>query len=83
MSYLSEAAAVFKKVGVWNHTKKGGDRIEVEITSHPINWNGRRARVAFARDVTEEKSPRRAYVLLPPRPLAVGESSFDRREHPG
>jgi signal transduction histidine kinase/CheY-like chemotaxis protein len=40
---------------VWNHTKKGGDRIEVEITSHPINWNGRRARVAFARDVTEKK----------------------------
>jgi PAS domain S-box-containing protein len=55
LKYLSEAASVFKKVGVWNHTKKGGDRIEVEITSHPINWNGRRARVAFARDVTEKK----------------------------
>lgn len=55
LKYLSGAASVFKKVGVWNHTKKGGDRIEVEITSHPINWNGRRARVAFARDVTEKK----------------------------
>jgi signal transduction histidine kinase/CheY-like chemotaxis protein len=55
LKYLSGAASVFEKVGVWNHTKKGGDRIEVEITSHPINWNGRRARVAFARDVTEKK----------------------------
>jgi PAS domain S-box-containing protein len=55
MKYLSEAASVFKNVGVWNHTKKGGDRIEVETTSYLIEWNGRPARVAYARDVTEKK----------------------------
>lgn len=55
MKYLSERASVFKNVGVWNYIKKGGDRIEVEITSFLIEWNGRPARVAYARDVTEKK----------------------------
>jgi two-component system cell cycle sensor histidine kinase/response regulator CckA len=55
MKYLSEASGVFKKVGVWNHTRKGGECIEVEITSYWIEWYGRRARVAFVRDVTEKR----------------------------
>jgi PAS domain S-box-containing protein len=54
MEHLSQAMEVFHKTGVWSYTKKGGDRVEVEITSHPIEWFGRRARVALVRDLTEK-----------------------------
>ncbi|ABB30261.1 multi-sensor signal transduction histidine kinase [Geobacter metallireducens RCH3] len=41
------------RVGVWRHRKKDGTIISVEITSHMIDFAGRRAKVILCNDVTE------------------------------
>ena len=39
--------------GPWRHFKKDGAAILVEISSHPISFQGRNARLVLANDVTE------------------------------
>lgn len=39
--------------GVWRHRRKDGSEIQVEITSHVMDYNGRPARVILVNDVTE------------------------------
>jgi PAS domain S-box-containing protein len=41
--------------GVWRHQRKDGSLIEVEITSHTLIFDGRRAEVVLAHDVTERR----------------------------
>jgi PAS domain S-box-containing protein len=41
------------EAGIWSHIKKNGDVIQVEITSHVIDFGGRRAEIVLANDVTE------------------------------
>ncbi len=44
------------EAGVWRHLRKDGSVILVEITSHTIEFNGRRGEVVLAYDVTRRKS---------------------------
>jgi PAS domain S-box-containing protein len=48
-------AGKVKEAGVWRHRKKDGTLIDVEITSHVLDFGGRRAAVVLALDVTERK----------------------------
>ncbi|MCX6543383.1 MAG: PAS domain S-box protein [Acidobacteria bacterium] len=41
--------------GTWLHRKRDGTIIDVEITSHNVNFLGRRARLVLANDVTDRK----------------------------
>jgi PAS domain S-box-containing protein len=41
--------------GVWRHRKKDGSMIDVEITSHVVDYKGRRAELVLAFDITERK----------------------------
>jgi len=41
--------------GAWRHKKKDGTIINVEISSHEIDFSGRKAKVVLAQDVTERK----------------------------
>ena len=41
--------------GIWRHQKKDGTIIDVEITSYPLSFAGRRAELVLANDVTERK----------------------------
>jgi two-component system cell cycle sensor histidine kinase/response regulator CckA len=43
------------KGGVWRHRKKDGAEIDVEITSHTVEFGGRRADLVLANDVTEQR----------------------------
>jgi PAS domain S-box-containing protein/diguanylate cyclase (GGDEF)-like protein len=57
---LQESAALesregVKQSGIWKHRKKGGDLIDVEISSHVSDLAGRRVRVVLAHDITERK----------------------------
>lgn len=45
---------------IWEHRVADGSPLIVEITSQPLTWAGRRARVVQARDVTEQTESRRA-----------------------
>lgn len=42
-------------VSTWRHKKKDGSIIDVEITSHPLLFEGKKARVVLAHDITERK----------------------------
>jgi two-component system cell cycle sensor histidine kinase/response regulator CckA len=39
----------------FRHLRKNGTEIEVEVTSHPITWDGRPARLVMVTDVTERR----------------------------
>ena len=41
--------------GVWKHRKKDGSMIDVEITSHVLDYGGRSAKLVLALDITERK----------------------------
>lgn len=41
------------RAGVWRHRRRDGSIISVEITSHVLDYKGRRAEVVLANDVTE------------------------------
>jgi PAS domain S-box-containing protein len=41
--------------GVWQHQKKDGTPIDVEITSYPLTFAGRNAALVLANDITERK----------------------------
>ncbi|NHE59715.1 PAS domain S-box protein [Cyclobacterium plantarum] len=46
----------FKNAGTFLHSKKNGEIITVEISSNPINFSGRPAKLVLANDVTLKKA---------------------------
>jgi PAS domain S-box-containing protein len=46
--------------GVWRHCKKDGTLMDVEITSHPLMYEGRDARLVVAVDITKHKKAENA-----------------------
>lgn len=42
-------------VSEWKHTKKNGSTIDVEVVTRPVTFNGRKARLVLAHDVTAKK----------------------------
>jgi PAS domain S-box-containing protein len=46
--------------GIWKHLKKNGAQIDVEITSHPLEYSGKAARLVVATDVTTRKKAEEA-----------------------
>ena len=45
----------FEHAGQWRHRKHDGTLIDVEITSHLLDFQGRRAKMVMALDITERK----------------------------
>jgi PAS domain S-box-containing protein len=45
-----------RKSGIWRHRKKDGSLIDVDISSEPVNFDGRPARLVLLNDVTELKN---------------------------
>jgi PAS domain S-box-containing protein len=41
------------QAGVWRHVKKDGKVIDVEITSHVLDFDGRKAQLVLSHDITE------------------------------
>ena len=39
----------------WRHVKKNGEIIDVDITAHPIDFEGHRARMVIINDITERR----------------------------
>ncbi|HOI28683.1 MAG TPA: PAS domain S-box protein [Melioribacteraceae bacterium] len=50
--------------GLWRHLKKDGTQIEVEIISHAIIFNGRKADLVLATDITEKLRAQEEVVKL-------------------
>lgn len=51
---VSRVTSGLDMAGVWRHRRKDGSIISVEITSHTIDFEGRKAEVVLAHDVTEK-----------------------------
>ena len=41
--------------GQWRHVKRNGEIIDVDITAHPIDFEGHRARMVIINDITERR----------------------------
>ncbi len=52
---IAEAHEGLDFSGQWRHQKKDGTIIQVEVTSHQIDYSGRKAKVVLAHDITARK----------------------------
>ncbi len=43
------------RAGMWRHKTRGGGLIDVEITSHTLDFDGRKAEIVLVHDITERK----------------------------
>jgi diguanylate cyclase (GGDEF)-like protein/PAS domain S-box-containing protein len=50
--------------GIWCHRKKDGSLIDVEIASHPIDFNGRPARMVLLIDMTQQLAAERELIRV-------------------
>jgi len=57
---LSQTCSEFENAGFWRHCTKDGHAIDVEITSHLVDFDGRRAKLVLAHDVTARLSAENA-----------------------
>ena len=60
---VSKVTEGLDDAGIWRHKKKDGSIIFVEIVSHTINFNGRRAEMVLANDITKRKQAEDALKL--------------------
>ncbi len=55
LEHLARVTTGLDEASTWRHRKKDGTIIDVEITSHPLSFGGRPAKVILVQDVTERK----------------------------
>ena len=55
LEVVAEAHDGLNLSGQWKHKKKDGTIIQVEVTSHEIDYSGRKAKVVLAHDITARK----------------------------
>lgn len=82
---LDQLAQPLPRLGrarIWRHRKKDGSRIDVEISSHELIFDGRNARLVLAHDVTArrraEAARERLIAILEATPDLVAISQVDR-----
>src|SRR6267142_4686351 len=63
--------------GVWQHRKKDGMLIDVEITSHPLVYEGRDARLVVATDITKRKRAEEALQTSEEKSRSVVQTAHD------
>ncbi len=55
MAYLAQERLPLRQAGEWRHVRKDGSTIYVEVTSHDLVFQGRRAALTVIHDVTDRK----------------------------
>lgn len=63
-SDVINAATAFKRSGIWRHRWRNGTLRYVDITSHEIVWDDKKARLVLVEDITERReAEERMWVL--------------------
>ena len=57
---IAQVADGSDEAGIWRHIKKNGEVIHVEITSHVLDFDGRRSEMVLAHDVTKRQGAEEA-----------------------
>jgi PAS domain S-box-containing protein len=60
LAFIMKVSEGINPSGVWKHRKKDATIIDVEVTSHPFTFLGRRAEFVLAHDVTERRAAEEA-----------------------
>jgi PAS domain S-box-containing protein len=55
LEWVATAKDGLDESGVWRHVNRAGDLLEVEIASHTLDFDGHRAKVVLAHDVTARR----------------------------
>ncbi|MGH9775979.1 MAG: PAS domain S-box protein [Candidatus Acidiferrales bacterium] len=55
LEHLKKGKSGLRFAGHWKHCRKNGDIFDVEVTTHSLEFNGRRAVISVAQDITERK----------------------------
>jgi two-component system, cell cycle sensor histidine kinase and response regulator CckA len=58
--HLERLPAALHSAGKWRHRKKDGTVMVVEITAHPLTWEGKHAELVVANDITADEQAERA-----------------------
>ena len=73
----SQVVSGINNMGVWNHLKKDGGLIQVEINSHPIKFENNKAIFILANDVTERINATEKLASSEKRFRALIENNYD------
>jgi PAS domain S-box-containing protein len=60
---VADTSGGLNNLGVWRHRVKDGSIIDVEITSYPLSFVGRSAKLVLANDITERRRAEEALHL--------------------
>ena len=61
---VSKKRPAFQQSSNWRHKLKSGKIIDVEITSHTLNYNGTKAVLVTAKDITDQKRSEEKIIKL-------------------
>ncbi|MEK7263874.1 MAG: PAS domain S-box protein, partial [Bacteroidota bacterium] len=64
-----------ENAGIWRHRKKDGTIIDVEVRSHELTFQGRRAKLVLVNDITERKKSEQALKESEAKFRAVAETA--------
>ena len=73
----SQAVAAINNMGIWNHLKKDGTVIQVEINSHRVTFENNKATLILANDVTERMNATEKLAFSEKRFRALIENNYD------
>jgi PAS domain S-box-containing protein/diguanylate cyclase (GGDEF)-like protein len=62
LEVLAKRTKVLQRTGAWRHRRADGTLLEVEVTSHLLDWGGRPAALVVVHDVTETRRLQRELV---------------------
>ncbi len=74
---VSNIRGDYRRIGIWRHQKSNGDVIDVEIVTYDIDFNGRKARLVLAEDVTMRLKAEQALYESESKLRAITDTALD------
>lgn len=79
---VREGTADGTEAGAWRHVTKEGRILWVDISSHPTEFDGRRAEAVLIRDLTEAHTARQELHRLQREGILEREQTYERKGRP-